>query len=450
MNATTEQLAEIVSRARGSDTGRAQVRDAVLDCFGCILTGAESEVAKRVASALNVGSSGSAAVYGTTMRTAPGMAALINAVAGHAYDFDDYEDPGNSHPTVVLLPAIAAACNGRKVPGQSVLGAYLAGFEVIARIGQKVNLDHYNRGFHSTATIGAIGASAAVANLLQLNVSETMHALSLAVSQASGYTLQFGTDAKPLQAGLAARAGYESACLARAGATAHTQIIESERGFAGLMCSAAIDLDAETLGAPWAVSEYGIFIKPWPACSYIHRLMTAASAVYPKIAGRADQITRIEVALVDFHRQILPYDTPVRRDQALFSIPACVAQILIAGDLLLQHCESFFWTAPQVERLMRLTRVTAHPPVNPNLNMDPDLPDQLVVHLGDEVIAQECAHALGTLQNPLSEAMLARKFSTNTGLPDAIFERLSNWPQCEDFAAELDFAAASCSQSHAS
>ncbi len=442
----TAQLAEFVASATGSHTGAEQVRDAVLDCFGCILMGAESEVARRAASALDSSSNGSVPVYGTPIRTAPGTAALINAVAGHAYDFDDYEDPGNSHPSVVLLPAIAAACNGRKVSGQAVLDAYFAGFEVIARIGQKANMDHYNRGFHSTATIGAIGAAAATANLLRLNAFETRHALSLSASQASGYTLQFGTDAKPLQAGLAARAGYESACLARAGATAHAQIIESDRGFAGLMCNAMIDIDAEIFGKPSAVAEYGIFIKPWPACSYIHRLMTAASAVYPKIAGRAHEITGIEVALVDFHRQILPYDTPARRDQALFSIPACVAQVLAAGDLTLGHCESLFWTAPQVKRFMRLMRVITHPPVNPDLNMDPDLPDQLVIRLGDEVIVQACAHALGTLQNPLSEAMLARKFCANTGLPDTIFARLANWPQCDDFALELDVAAAACSQ----
>ena len=50
-------------------------------------------------------------------------------------DFDDWEIPGNTHPTVVLLPALLAVAN-ETTRGADLAQAYLAGFEVIARLGQ--------------------------------------------------------------------------------------------------------------------------------------------------------------------------------------------------------------------------------------------------------------------------------------------------------------------------
>ena len=436
---TTAQLASFVQHASACASLTDPVRYAVADCFGCILTGADSEVARRVSNGLAVHGLGAAKVYGTRTTTSPGNASFVNAAAGHAYDLDDCEAPANTHPTVVLLPACLAACRGRKISGMQLLSAYAVGFEVIARIGVSVTMDHYNRGFHSTGTIGTIGAAAAVAKLLNLNVPETIHALSIAATQSSGYTKQFGTNTKPIQAGLAARAGYEAACLASAGATAHPEIIESERGFSGLMGIAGRPI--ENLAESWAINEYGILLKPWPSCSYIHRLMTAAMSLRPKIIDRLDEVTAIEATIADFHRIILPYDHPVNREQAMFSVPACVAQILVEGELNRRHFESKFWENTLVARLSDCTRIETQPAKNPALSLDPDLPDRLEIHLGSTVVAQSCAHSLGVPQNPMSESMLAAKFSANTGLSSEIFENLLNWPQADDATALFDSIA---------
>ena len=120
--------------------------------------------------------------------TAP-AAALANGVAAHAWDLDDWEEPGNTHPTAVILPALLAAAEhdaGR--PGNwcarqtQMLTAYAIGTEVIMRLGEAISMSHYARGFHSTATLGAIGAAAAVARLLGLDPEKAGHALGLSVS----------------------------------------------------------------------------------------------------------------------------------------------------------------------------------------------------------------------------------------------------------------------------
>jgi len=421
----TEQFAEFSVAAEISPTSFNTVRHAVADCIGCILTGADSKVALRVRAGLEINGQGTVPVYGTRQTTSPGYAALANSVAGHAYDLDDWEEPASSHPTVVLLPACLAAAQLVKVSGQQLMTAYAAGFEVIARLGEAVTLDHYNRGFHTTGTIGAIGAAAAVSRLLDLDAASTAHALSIATSQSSGYTLQFGTNSKPLQAGFAARIGLESACLARSGATGRPDIIESERGFAGLMGVSGRPL--KELGNPWALDEYGLLLKPWPSCGYTHRLMTAALAIRPYLSDRLDKITAIHAAMPDVHKIILPYDQPQTREQALFSAPACIAQILLEGDLTLQNLADEFWKLPQIERLIEITDITTKHATNPLLNFDPQQPDILRVYIHDEMIEQTCEYPLGAPQNPMSEESLERKFTTNSGRSTEDFRHLLDW-----------------------
>ncbi|MEM7224510.1 MAG: MmgE/PrpD family protein [Pseudomonadota bacterium] len=426
------ELAAFAVTAEPDPALHATIRPAVADCFGCILGGAESDVARRIGGGLAQGAEGRAPLYGTGRTAAPGHAALLNAAAGHAYDLDDWEEPGNTHPTVVILPACLAAVHLRPIDGGALLAAYAVGFEVVARLGEAVSLDHYARGFHSTATLGAIAAAAAVSRLLGLTEAQATHALSLAASQAVGYTVQFGSNAKPLQAGLAARAGLESALMARAGATGQERVIEDPRGFAGLMGQAGRPL--KPLGDPWALREHGLILKPWPSCGYTHRLMTAALELRPQLEERLSEITAIHGTQPDFHNAILPFERPTTRNEALFSAPACIAQALVTGRLTLDDSEARFWEDSAVARLITVTNVAAEPARNPHLNYDPAQPDRLTVVLGEEVLSQDCAYPLGAPQNPMSEAQLAEKFASVTGRDAGCFAHLQGWPEASDIA----------------
>ena len=405
-------------------------RWAIVDGFAVILAGANSEVAVRVADGFVVDGQGVVPVYGSSQQTSPGQAALINAVAGHAYDLDDWEAAANTHPTVVLLPALLAVSYNKPVSGQQLLIAYAVGFELIARLGEAVTLDHYNRGFHSTATIGSIGSAAAVAKLLDLDVRTTANALSIAATQASGFTLQFGTNVKPLQAGFAARNGVEAALLAKAGITANTDIIENERGFAGLFAIAGQPMTK--LGDPWALVEHGIALKPWPTCSYAHRLMTAAIELRPKVIDRLHSIVSIEATLPDFHRRILPFDRPTKTEEALFSVPACITKVLSDGDLNLEDLAAKFWERPLVQELIQLVNVNTEPAKNTNLNLDPDQPDRLRIVMEQEVIETTCSFPLGAPSNPISKVQFAKKFIDCSGLTRTELDRFLEWPTCDN------------------
>ncbi len=426
----TAELAHFIVNAGSFDSPSDIVCYAVLDCYGVILAGANSDVTQRVTTGLSINAQGNTPIYGTDRASSPANTALVNAVSGHAFDLDDWEAPANTHPSVVLLPACLAIAHRKRISGEDLLAAYAIGFEVIVRLGEALTLDHYNRGFHSTATIGSIGAAAAVARLLRLDVQATTHALSIATTQASGYTLQFGTHTKPLQAGFAARIGVESGLLAEAGITATHNVIESTRGFAGLMGVAERALNP--LGNPWALNEFGILFKLWPSCGYTHRLMTAALALREQVIDRLDRISAIDAILPDFHRQILPFDCPQNHAEALFSIPACIAQILVDGDLTLRDLEQRFWENQTVAELIRRVNIATQHAINPAMNIDPEQPDCLRIQIDDEVLEHYCAFPIGAPQNPATEDQLAAKFIANSKLTLDDFHNLSDWPNSKD------------------
>ena len=205
------------------------LRDGVIDILGCIRAGVNTDVAVKAREGIRAmgPSNGAASLIGTGMKTAAPQAAFLNAVAGHALDFDDWEVLGNTHPTVVLLPALLAIAK-LETSGRDLARAYLGGFEVIARMGEGMNFEHYDMGWHSTATLGAPAAAAACCRLMGLSVETTADAMSFAISMASGYICQFGSHAKPIQAGHAARVGIEAAFLAQQGQGCTSVVLRGE------------------------------------------------------------------------------------------------------------------------------------------------------------------------------------------------------------------------------
>ena len=153
----------IATAPRGhTDLALGRARTAFLDTIGCMLLGAPSDPARIAREAIATWGLGNAVIAGTLLTTPAPWAALVNGTAAHAFDLDDYEDPGNTHPSAVLVPALLAQAADRQIDGAALLDAYIVGLEVIMRIREAVNYSHYNIGWHSTRTLGTIGAAAAV------------------------------------------------------------------------------------------------------------------------------------------------------------------------------------------------------------------------------------------------------------------------------------------------
>ena len=68
-----------------------------------------------------------------------------------------------AHTSVVLVPRLLAAIASSRGSDASFLDAYIVGVEAIMRIGEAVNMSHYEKGWHATNTIGSVAATAACA-----------------------------------------------------------------------------------------------------------------------------------------------------------------------------------------------------------------------------------------------------------------------------------------------
>ena len=413
---------------------RNTVRNSVIDVFGCILGGARMPVSVAARNTMrSLGATrGSARVFGTGHGAPAHTAAMLNAIAGHALEFDDWEIPGNTHPSTVLLPALLAAMDV-ETTGTDLLTAYVAGFEVIARLGEALNFEHYDAGWHSTATLGSLGAAAAVARLRGLSPVRTSHALSIAVSRACGLTCQFGADTKALQSGFAAENGVVSAALAAEGVTGRLEALDHPHGMATLMAgvpSRRIDAALEKLGSPLAVAEYGILIKPWPSCGYTHRIMCCALELAATQAD-IDAIRAIDLHLPDFHAAILPFRHPGDRREALFSLPFVAAMGLAHRNLTLDDLDRERWKVPDIARLIDRTDIHPFAPSRPALNYDPLEPDRMRVTLEDgQWVEAVCALPPGTPEHPVSNEEVMAKFRQNAGLgPDGDPDALAAWPE---------------------
>src|SRR5271165_4554724 len=172
--------------------GRA--RTLVLDLVGNIVRArhdAESTPAFLAAARALGLAAGNSGVFGDASRYTPSGAAFLNGALAHSLDFADTHAAGSLHPGATVIPAALAAGEMAGASGADVLAAIVAGYEVTCRIALALPAgEHYNRGFHPTATCGAFGAAAAASRVFGLSADDVASALGIALSQSAG-SLQF-------------------------------------------------------------------------------------------------------------------------------------------------------------------------------------------------------------------------------------------------------------------
>ncbi len=260
MNQTsTQALSEFVVNLKLKDIPhqvQENARRSFIDTLACILIGSREDGGRLISryGRSNISKHGSSVLGAEGYRTSPSDAALVNGTLAHALDYDDtystieYASVGRDsgedgepegmsvgHMGSCLLPAVLAAGEHTGASGVQALEAYVAGFEVACRLGHAMGFQHYSKGYHSTSTLGCIGAAAASAKLLGLSAEDTCTAFAIASSQAGGLRANFGTMAKPLQAGNGARSGVFAAFLAKTGFTACKDVFGDELGYLSVL-----------------------------------------------------------------------------------------------------------------------------------------------------------------------------------------------------------------------
>ena len=305
--------------------------------------------------------------------------ALYYGFASHYLDFDDAQANLAGHCSTVLYSALLAVLEPTDTWNE-FFRAYIIGAELEGIIGYLINPAHRTQGWHSTGTVGVIGAAAAIGALRGLHGESLAQLLSLAATQSAGMFFQSGTDGKPLHAGLAARNGvwaYE--LLQHTSLQTSTNPFDPERGWFKTIGN--ITVTSDDIASHWLVPgqliEPGLWMKVHPYCSaaicgaeaaeiVAHRLYTSDSFLW-------DEIDRVTVHFPPGADAALRYTSPKTGREGQFSIEYVVYQVLAYGvvqdelfkiDSIDQSVRDYMsriervYDMPRVSQTERITKVT--------------------------------------------------------------------------------------------
>lgn len=363
---------------------------------------------------------GDATVFGDAMRYTPAGAALLNGALAHSLDFDDTHAAGSLHPGAPVIPAALAAAELTGASGADTLAAIVAGYEVTCRIALALPAgDHYDRGFHPTATCGAFGAAAAAGRVFGLDAAAIADAFGIALSQAAG-SLQFlanGAWTKRFQVGWSAMAGLAAAMLAREGFRGAAEAIEGRHGFLCAYAPAPVpDRVLDRLGEVFETMNTAV--KPYPSCRYGHAAIDAAIALRAEHGLAPEAIESVTVGLPAKGMLLIgaPHEKKVEPRNVVdgqFSGPFVVAVALATGQM---GWDSYrLLDDPAVRALARKVRCVQDPEIE--AEFPANMSGKVTIRTKTGEVARKVVVPKGEPDNFLTDQELAAKFH---GLVDRV------------------------------
>ena len=336
----------------------------------------------------------------------------------HADDYDDTQLAVAkdrvygllTHPTAPALPPVLALGERDGRSGRDVLTAYQIAVEVETKISEAMNPRHYQDGFHSTATVGAIAAGAGAAQLLGFDIEQTRRTLGIAASQAAGLRENFGTMMKPFHAGRACESGVVAAEFARLGFTATPIILEAGRGF---FKAAGGGYDASSidgkLGNPWTFAFPGVSIKPHPSGSLTHPGMGLMLDLIIQHDIKPEQVKKVAVGVNRQNVNALIHNRPTNELQAKFSMQFCVAILLLRRKAGLAEFTDAVVNRPDVKAMIEIIEYGVHPVAE--VAGYEKMTTIIDIELADgRKLSGRADFGKGSPANPMTDEELANKF----------------------------------------
>ena len=446
MSGLTRQLAEFVSGIEFPQLppqAVETVKRGAIDCVGVLFAGLDEPVARVVRDlvAANPGAGEATVLFGAA-RAVSQDAALVNATAAHALDYDDTGI--NGHPSVILVPAMLAEGERLGASGSAMIAAWVAGYETWAELASRDEDSLHAKGWHPTSTFGTVAAAATAARVARLDADRTTCALGIAASMAAGLVANFGTMTKPFQAGRAVHNGILAARLAAAGMTAAGDAFEHKAGFLRAFSPAGrVRTDGPVAaGREWRILRFGLNVKRYPVCYAQHRLIDAMLDLVREHALTPARVESVEVRIGPLQAGMLRHSRPQNALDAKFSAEFGIASSLAARNVGLAQVSDDFVRSAAVQALLPKVRVATVESVDADepLFALEDVVSATLVD-GRTLTSAPVRHAKGHARRPVSLEELRQKFADCTAgvlsgaRRDELFERLARLETLRDAAA---------------
>ncbi len=407
-----EKLADAVTAS--AEPPREMVEKLLIDVAGlCVAARNENYVRAALDS---WEASGGCSAIGHARALDAGGAAFVNGTAAHGEDFDDTFEGGPIHAGAVIVPAVLALSEKEKTSGRTAMKSIAVGVELMCRASTVAPKMIHKAGFHPTAVLGAMGAAAASAVVLNLSKNEFVNALGIAGSMAAGIIeyLAEGTWTKRMHPGWAAQSGIRAAELARAGFVGPRTVFEGEHGlYHGFARTTQGDWGKllDGFGRRWVTDT--VAFKLYPCGTMTHPYIDCARRLGKKLEFEKIAEVVCEAAEGTLHRLWEPLaakQRPPNAYAAKFSQPYCIAAGFVLGNAGLDAFTEERVRDPRLLALAGKVRYAVDPD-NPYPN---NYTGHVRVLLKDKRVFEERQpHLRGGAHEPLSRADVEDKFRHN-------------------------------------
>ena len=403
----------------------------VIDTLGLAMAARNTDYVHAVVESWK--DAGSSTLVGSTDLRSATAAAMTNGTAAHGEDFDSTFEGCPVHAGAVVVPAVLAAAEEWRLSGRDAERGIAIGTEVMCRLGLIARKGVHAAGFHPTAVLGTMAATAGVAAAAGLDPRATTNALGIAGSMASGIIeyLADGTWTKRLHAGWAAQAGIRAAAMARAGFTGPATVFEGEHGlFHAFAPSIAPDFDILTsgLGEQWHAKDTAF--KPYACGTMTQPFVDCAISLSERVSRENVTELRCFVGEGTVHRLWEPLELKQRPPNgyaAKFSTPYCVAVGFLRQRAGLAEFDD---AAVSDEAVLGLAAR-----VNYEIDPDNEYPANYTGYIRAELETGEFVearqpHLRGGRKAPLDRAEIERKARDNIefgGCDPALAERIASF-----------------------
>lgn len=348
---------------------------------------------------------GQISILGRKEKTDLLFASLINGMSSHIFDYDDTHLDTIHHPSGPVAPVVIALGEKLNLSGKEILKAFILGCETELRISNAVCPSHYDKGWHVTSTAGVFGAAVAAGILLNLNHIQMTYALGVAGTQAFGLREVFGTMTKPFHPGKAAQNGLLAALLAKKGFTSSQQIIEAKRGFANVLAPESnLNEIIDGWGERWELEKNSF--KPYACGIVLHPAIDACIGLRDR--AKLEDVKEIEIHVNPYVLELTGKKEPKTGLEGKFSVYHSGAIAFIDGDGGQRQYEDDKVLQASTLELRRKIK----PVVKEHFREDEAL---AILRLNNgEEYTNYIKHATGSIENPMSEEVLQRKFNNVT------------------------------------
>jgi 2-methylcitrate dehydratase PrpD len=365
----TVRLADYAAALRYRDLPASvvqQAKDCIIDTVAAGICGAAMPWSRIVIDyAERTGPGGKCRILGRggSAVQAP-AAALANGALAHAFELDSLTRPGaGAHPGATVLPPALAVAQECGAGGRALIAAFVAGNEVMIRIGRATGHTNEARGFHAPGTTGPFGAAVAAGHLMQLDARAMTNALGIAGSLCGGL-LEFargdGGMIKRLHLGRASEAGVLAATLAAGGFAGPRTVLEGEFGFLKVFCTEWDTAElTRGLGQEFVVST--TVLKRYPCHATAHAAVKAVRDLQTEHGFTGPEVEAITVTgtprMVERHNILEPADVML----AQYSIPFSVALALCREARDPESWDERALADPQIRALCRRVKLVPAP-----------------------------------------------------------------------------------------